>query len=648
MAILGKGIIQLVADASKATQEIKNVKGQADKIASALGKTGAVMTASVTTPIMGAFTMAIGAASDLNEAANKLEVTFGQYGDTVKNALGDTVQNFGMARDAAYEAAATYGIFLKAAGLTEQQMAQMSPKLVQVAADMASFHNLDVDEALYKVRAALSGETEPLKAVGILMNDTLVKAQALQMGLVSAQVDMIKVQQITLRLKDAQEKYNEAVKEYGPNSEQAQEALLRVQELEQKLQKAMQGKMPQLTEAQKIQARYALLMEQSAVFAGDFARTQTGVANSSRMLQEALHDLAAEFGTELLPLAQNFLQEALKMIKFFKSLPEPVKQNIIRFMALAAAIGPLLMGLSGIIKVGQGIGTVIGLISKVGSLAGIVQSASAAIMTALGPIGWIVLAIVAAIGLLYIAWTNNWGGIQEKTAAAVAWIKTQLTAAWTTLKQLVFLAGYYLDQFKQWIDTKLNEAAQTIATWVGLVPTYWQMLINTARIKWLEFLNLIATIGERIKQLAIQKFQSMVNRIRAVFSIDWGALGRKIVSGIIGGIGSMAGALVSKMKGLAQSALSAAKSVLGIHSPSRVFEEFGRQSIEGYIRGLDVPPLGRALERTFAPATVQTGADANATGQPVVQNITIYNPQPQAAEDSIARTLKRLAFLGHA
>ncbi len=644
MSILGKGIIQLLVDTSQAMKGLKDVKSRASQVGKTLRKTGAALTAGITAPVIAGVFKAVQAASDLEEATNKLEVTFGAYADVVKQALGDTVTRFGLARDAAYDAAATYGVFLKAAGLTEQQLAQLSPRLLQVAADMASFHNLRMDEALYKVRAALSGETEPLKAVGILMNDVLVKAKALEMGLVEAQVDMVKVQDITLKLEKAQRKYNEAVKQYGKDSQQAQEALIRIQKYEQQLEKALQGKVPELTEQQKILARYALLVDQARVFEGDFARTQDSVANSSRILTAAIRDLMAEFGKEFLPIAKEVLQEAIRLVKAFRDLPDPVKKSLIKLTLLAAALGPVLMGIGGVMQVAKGIGGAVSLLGKLGAIGGLIKagwafiaplfgtiasaisgvvstvgSAVSAVLGAIGPIGWVILAIIGLVTALYFAWKNNWLGLREPINQFIVFLAQAWWQASTTAEQLVFIIGYYIEQLATTLTTKAQEI------WTSLV------------MQW-----------ERLKASTVAKFQEMVNRIRSVFSIDWSALGCSIVSGIIGGIQAMAGALISTMANLAQSALAAAKSVLGIRSPSRVFAEMGRQTVQGYLMGLrEMPGFEDVMARLAPQPTVALGAGAGASGaRPQVVNIHIYNPKPEAAEDSVQRALKRLAFVG--
>ena len=66
----------------------------------------------------------------------------------------------------------------------------------------------------------------------------------------------------------------------------------------------------------------------------------------------------------------------------------------------------------------------------------------------------------------------------------------------------------------------------------------------------------------------------MVSQIRNAFtSVNWGSVGMNIVKGIASGLANAGGVIVKAAKSAAKSALDAAKSALGIHSPSRVFRD---------------------------------------------------------------------------
>ncbi|QCG76881.1 tape measure protein [Mycobacterium phage XianYue] len=63
--------------------------------------------------------------------------------------------------------------------------------------------------------------------------------------------------------------------------------------------------------------------------------------------------------------------------------------------------------------------------------------------------------------------------------------------------------------------------------------------------------------------------------------------GKNVVMGLINGIGSMIGSAVSKAKELASSVKNAVTDFLGIHSPSKVFEQLGIFTGQGFQIGLD-------------------------------------------------------------
>jgi TP901 family phage tail tape measure protein len=88
---------------------------------------------------------------------------------------------------------------------------------------------------------------------------------------------------------------------------------------------------------------------------------------------------------------------------------------------------------------------------------------------------------------------------------------------------------------------------------------------------------------------------------------DWAAIGGYIVRGIEAGIDMLTAGLYSKVKGLLQGMVNAAKEKLGIKSPSRVFAEIGGFTMEGLEQGLlggQGGPLGamRDMARRMAAA----------------------------------------------
>ncbi len=220
---------------------------------------------------------AVMAASNLSESISKANVVFGRNAEAVQNWSKTTSKAFGINRQAALEAAGTYGNLFRAFGLTEQQSYSMSTSLVELAADMASFNNTSVDDALLALRSGLSGETEPLKKFGIALTDVRLKEQAMSMGLI----------------------------------------------------KTTSGVLPQ---AIKTQAAYALIMKDSALAQGDVARTSGGLANQLKFLRAGLEDAKAGFGEALLPAA-------LSVVSAFNDQLLPAIQRIVDAIKFQGAEG---------------------------------------------------------------------------------------------------------------------------------------------------------------------------------------------------------------------------------------------------------------------------------------------------------------------
>lgn len=100
--------------------------------------------------------------------------------------------------------------------------------------------------------------------------------------------------------------------------------------------------------------------------------------------------------------------------------------------------------------------------------------------------------------------------------------------------------------------------------------------------------SLVEGIGKAIPDI-IAAAGDLCNEIWvAISEIDWLQLGKDIINGLISGIGSMAGALWDAAVNIARSTFDAAKSALGINSPSRLFRDgIGKQIPAGAAEGVE-------------------------------------------------------------
>lgn len=133
------------------------------------------------------------------------------------------------------------------------------------------------------------------------------------------------------------------------------------------------------------------------------------------------------------------------------------------------------------------------------------------------------------------------------------------------------------------VRAKASSIASTAKTAIG----NWSSNFRTTAKNLIS--NVVSGFGEKlqaVKNKASSLASSAKNAITNWHSSFQG-VGRNLISGFITGIGDKASSLVQKAKGVVGDAIKAAKNLLGIHSPSKVFAEMGRYVDEGFIVGLE-------------------------------------------------------------
>ncbi|ACL77327.1 phage tail protein [Ruminiclostridium cellulolyticum] len=138
-------------------------------------------------------------ASNLTEVQNVVDVTFGSMAADINAWSKNMLSGFGLSELSAKKYSSTLGAMMKSSGLVGTQMEGMSKKLTELSADMASFYNLSNDEAFEKIRSGISGETEPLKQLGVNMSVANMEAYALTQGIKKQYSEMSQAQQTLLR-----------------------------------------------------------------------------------------------------------------------------------------------------------------------------------------------------------------------------------------------------------------------------------------------------------------------------------------------------------------------------------------------------------------------------------------------------------------
>lgn len=304
---------------------------------------GAKLSLGLTAPLTILGKTAVDAASDMAESASKMQVVFGPVSGEIEAFAKNAATNLGMSKQAATEAAGTFGNLFSALGLGKPEMADMSTGILQLSADLASFNNLSPEEVLEKLRAGLVGEAEPLRALGVNLSAAAVEAKAMEMGLADASGE--------------------------------------------------------LSEAAKVQARYALIMEQTKLAQGDFARTSDGLANSSRIAKAQMEDLQAEMGANLLPVMLEVNKVIRGGMEAFSGLSPEIKTALVAGAGFLAVIGPVTTAVGAASMV---LGTAMGAMKAAAAAQGVLN-----VVLAANPIGLVVVGLAALTAALVVAYNNS-------------------------------------------------------------------------------------------------------------------------------------------------------------------------------------------------------------------------------------------------
>ena len=486
---------RFTADASKKWAEFGDKLGEVGQRAQA---TGLVLSAAITAPIVLMAKKAVTAASDLNESFTKTQQVFGKSSDAVVSFSNKSAAALGLSKQAALDYASSFGLILQAGGKTEAESGKMSVTLSQLSADLASFYNVDVGTAADKLKSGLVGEAEPLRVFGVLLSENAVKARALAMGF----------------------------KESGG----------------------------QLSEAAKVQARYAIILDQTRKAQGDFNATADGLANTSRRVKAQLADLSAEFGAILLPLVQKGSALLLNLIERFKALSPEAKRNILVFAGVAAAIGPVLL------VFGSMAGAIQNLISAKGILTAAVKALGSAFTASGGALGVLragLAALTGPVGIaialataLFIAYQKNFAGVRDAFNALFADVKSFVA-------EIVGEVQKWIADNRQTIEVGWNfiknQLAVVLKVVVNIIQIAWQIIKTVVGTALRAIMGLITAFSQVLQGNWSGAWEAIKATVLNVWRTQEAGIARiaagilKIVQNLVQGVANQWDALMGMM-----------------------------------------------------------------------------------------------------
>ena len=207
---------------------------------------------------------AVDFASHVEEAQAKSSVVFGAFTDDVRKSLTDFGKEVGRSEFALEEMAASVQDTFVPMGFARGEAADLSVSLTKLATDVASFNNASDTETMKAFQSALVGNHETVRQFGIVITEAELKAELFEMGITKS--------------------------------------------------------MKQVTAAEKVQARYNLIMKGTTDAHGDAARTAESYANRVKAMEASTDRLRKALGDKLMPLFTSLVIKATEVADSFTEM----------------------------------------------------------------------------------------------------------------------------------------------------------------------------------------------------------------------------------------------------------------------------------------------------------------------------------------
>lgn len=529
------GLPDLVARVRLDTTDLDKGVKKAAGVGSAIGSAiGSMAGAGLTTAIGGIKNFAAGsvdAFAAVEDATGAAGVQFGQALPQVVSFADKAAASFGLSKRAALDAQNTFGTLGKAAGLQGAPLANFSQKLTGLAGDLASFKGTSADQAIEAVGAALRGESEPIRAYGVMLNDASIQAEGLALGLAKPVVNAEKLAAANMRVKIATEAFSAAVKAHGAGSTEAQKAQLALTSATNAQKAAAEGTVKPLTATNKTLAIQSLILKSTKDAQGDYSRTSTSTANVQKTLQAETENASAALGQKLAPAMTAMRVGFLGVIRASGGLIDGIG-------GVAGAVAPVVATLAGGLQpaveaITGALGAVAGAIPTpvlkgLAVVLGVITGAMVA--QALATAAWSAAQAAAAVvtGLFATAVNAETGATERGVVARVAHnvavaasavasgVATAATAAWTAA---------------QWL---LNAALN--ANPIGLIVAAIALLVAGLIIAWKHsetFRDVVTAAWEAVKGVVAPVLDFLTTKVPEAFQAIYDAV-KGAVEAVVG------------------------------------------------------------------------------------------------------------------
>ena len=231
------------------------------------------------------------------------------------------------------------------------------------------------------------------------------------------------------------------------------------------------------------------------------------LAGKMKILMSAVEGVAIKLGEILIPIMTSVVEKVTKVVEWFGNLSQGTQKTILAVVALAATIGPLLIGVGNLItavgKINKAFTNGVKIINKLKDCQKLaaattkgLELAQAALnfVMSLNPITLVIAAIVALIAIFVVLWNkcdafrefwiNLWEVITESCSKAWEWIKQKasdcidwLLEGWDGFQQWWNGFWEWIKELPgkawQWVKDKANECCEWVMSVWDSFLTWW-------------------------------------------------------------------------------------------------------------------------------------------------------------------------------
>ena len=202
------------------------------------------------------------------ENLNLFNVSMGEMADTAMKFVNNFSDVLGVDPSGVMRYISIFNTLAEGFGIADEAAYKMSKNLTQLSYDMSSFLNIPIDEAMQKIKSGFSGEIEPMRAVGVALDEASLQETAYALGI--------------------------------------------------------DKKVSAMTRAQKSELLYYQIMTRTTKMQGDMARTLIQPANALRILQQEFTQLARAIGNIFIPILMAIIPYVQVVVKWLTAAAQAI------------------------------------------------------------------------------------------------------------------------------------------------------------------------------------------------------------------------------------------------------------------------------------------------------------------------------------